>query len=479
MTLQRRLALASASAVLLTSLAATAVVYVTVQRMQTNQVDRQLLLRLQTSDPRMVQREINRSSQTTSFTDQASPLYLYDAYVKGVHLPRTGVTTVVPLSGTARSDRVDIHTVDIDSTLGNHVRVAQVKFPSGSVLRVMRSVDDITRNARDIGLAVALIGGGFSVLAAIGIALLVSRGLRPVRSLAEESMRAGQTGDFNALINPAPAKEKPDEVDELASALSFMAMSLNESRERQQRLVDDAAHELRTPLTSLRTNLQFLSQAASQGRPITEQSVTGALDDALAESSELADLTEELVALAATGAEPDRGWVEETVDVAQLAQDIAFRAKRRSGRDIVVTAPSGVCDVAGVRPRLERALGNIVGNATKFSDSGPIKVSVWLDGVWVRVAVEDAGPGIAPEDRSHVTDRFWRAPAMRGRPGSGLGLAIVADVAAENGGRLDIGHSEELGGARVVLSLPAAAGGSQSGADTSGEEQLPPPSGVH
>ena len=456
MTLQRRLALASAGAVLLTSLAATAVVFVTVRGMQTKQVDKQLTLRLQNSDPRMLRGEIERSAQTTSFITNGTPVYLYDAYLKGRHTPSTGVTTVVPMTGTARADIVDVRTVDIDSTLANHVRIAQVRFPSGSVLRVMRSVDDITRNARDIGLAVALIGSGFALLAAVGIALLVGSGLRPIRELAEDSVRAGQTGDFSGLIKPPADTQRPDEVAELTHALSFMAASLSESKDRQQRLVDDAAHELRTPLTSLRTNLQFLEQAAGQGRPLAEGAVTGALQDALAESSELADLTEELVALAATGAEPGRGWTQEVVDIAQLARDIGFRASRRSGRAIEVSTPAEGCDVLGVRLRLERALGNVVGNATKFCEDGPINVTVWADSGLARVAVEDAGPGIAPEDRARVTERFWRAPAMRGRPGSGLGLAIVADVVAECGGSVDIGHSQDLGGARIVVSLPLA-----------------------
>ena len=449
---------------LLTSLAATGVVFVTVRGMQTKQVDKQLTLRLQHSDPGTLRTEIERSAQTTSFLSNGSPVYLYDAYLKGTHTPGTGVTTVVPMSGAARSDVVDIRTVDIDSTLANHVRVAQVRFPSGSVLRVMRSVDDITRNARDIGLAVAFIGSGFALLAAVGIVLLVGSGLRPIRVLAEDSVRAGQTGDFSGLIKPQVETQRPDEVAELTHALSFMAASLSESKDRQQRLVDDAAHELRTPLTSLRTNLQFLEQAASQGRPLAEGAITGALQDALAESSELAELTEELVALAATGAEPGRGWTQEVVDIAQLARDITFRASRRSGRAIEVSTPSEGCDVLGVRLRLERALGNVVSNATKFCEDGPIRVTVWADAELARIAVEDSGPGIAPEDRARVTERFWRAPAMRGRPGSGLGLAIVADVVSECGGSLDIGHSQELDGARVVVSLPLAP-----------VQQLPPP----
>jgi hypothetical protein len=81
-TLQRRLALASAGAVLVTSLAATAVVFVTVRGMrQTKQVDKQLVLRLQDADLRMLQREIDQSARADSFLVQEAPRYLYDAFI--------------------------------------------------------------------------------------------------------------------------------------------------------------------------------------------------------------------------------------------------------------------------------------------------------------------------------------------------------------------------------------------------------------
>jgi two-component system, OmpR family, sensor histidine kinase MprB len=245
-------------------------------------------------------------------------------------------------------------------------------------------------------------------------------------------------------------------VNELTQALSFMAASVIESRNRQRRLVDDAAHELRTPLTSLRTNLQLLRQSVVQQRALTEADVAAALDDSLAESAELGDLTEELVALAATGGEHGSSWQQERVDALQLVREVAFRAKRRSGRTIEVFAKTAVCDVDAVRPRLERALANIIGNATKFAPEGAVRVSVSADADSVQIAVEDSGPGIAPEDRAQVTERFWRSPTTRGLPGSGLGLAIVSDVAIECGGQLDIAQSRDLGGARIVLSLPRA-----------------------
>lgn len=455
MTLRRKLALASAAAVLLTSLAATALVYVTVSKMQMSQVDRQLVLRLQTSDPRSLQRELQRSAEATSFTLGDNPAYLFDAVVGGRRIPDTGVTAVVSTATPVQVDRIALSTIDVDSTLVHHVRVAQVLLPSGSIVRVMRSVDDINAVVRDIGLAVALIGTGFAIVSAVAIALLVARGLRPLQALAGKASEAGKSGDFTPLTMAADATGK-DEVAELAHSLGFMAANVIDSRERQRRLVDDAAHELRTPLTSLRTNLQLLQQSHEQGRALSDADMRSALADSLAESSELADLTEELVALAATGGQHGSSWEHEQVDLNQLVADVVFRATRRSGRDIALTAATTPALVRAIRPRLERAVANVVGNATKFAPDGPIRVTVTAGSEALSVVVEDAGPGIAPEERQLATQRFWRSATTRGLPGSGLGLAIVADVAAECGGRVEIGHSHELGGARIALELPAS-----------------------
>ncbi|NDB18462.1 MAG: HAMP domain-containing protein, partial [Actinobacteria bacterium] len=277
MTLRRKLAFASALAVLLTSLVATAVVYFTVSKMQVSQIDRQLVLRLQASDPRTLERELRRSAEATSFTIGDNPAYLFDAIVNGRRIPGTGVTSIVSTTKPQRSDAITVSTVDVDSTLVHHVRIAQVQLPSGALVRVMRSIDDINTVVRDIGLAVALIGTGFAIISAVAIALLVAHGLRPLQALAAKASEAGKSGDFRPLLVEAE-RSGSDEVAELSHSLGFMAGNVIDSRERQRRLVDDAAHELRTPLTSLRTNLQLLQQSHQQGRPLSDEVMRSALE---------------------------------------------------------------------------------------------------------------------------------------------------------------------------------------------------------
>ena len=103
-----------------------------------------------------------------------------------------------------------------------------------------------------------------------------------------------------------------------------------------------------------------------------------------------------------------------------------------------------------VRPmQFERAVSNLVDNALKFSPTST-PVDVFVRGT--RIEVHDSGPGIAPEDRAFVFDRFYRAAATRSLPGSGLGLAIVKQFADIHGARTLVGASG-TGGAMVGLEL--------------------------
>jgi two-component system, OmpR family, sensor histidine kinase MprB len=107
--------------------------------------------------------------------------------------------------------------------------------------------------------------------------------------------------------------------------------------------------------------------------------------------------------------------------------------------------------VDGQAAALERALLNLVDNAAKFADDGPIEVRVEQGTVTVR----DHGPGIRDVDVAHVFDRFFRAVDQRSKPGSGLGLAIVKSVVDAHHGTVFAGNAEG-GGAELGFTLPVA-----------------------
>ena len=233
-----------------------------------------------------------------------------------------------------------------------------------------------------------------------------------------------------------------DEVGRLAASFNTMLIALDTSREQQQRLVVDASHELRTPLTAVRTNIDFLGHATTLDAEQRAQLIA----ETRLELDELTNLVSEMVELATDvrSQEP-----VEPVPLAEVADDVAARFRRRTGHEIVVDA-DGAGVVEGRRAMLDRAISNLVDNALKFSpDGAPVTVTV-RD---TTLEVADRGPGIAPEDRARVFDRFYRATSARTLPGSGLGLSIVSQIATLHGGTVAL-DARDGGGTIARLVLP-------------------------
>ncbi|MFI5680695.1 sensor histidine kinase [Streptomyces cellulosae] len=221
-----------------------------------------------------------------------------------------------------------------------------------------------------------------------------------------------------------------DEVGRLGRAFDRMLGRLAQSEEDQRRLVQDAGHELRTPLTSLRTNISLLRRI-DELPPGTREELVADLGQ---EARELTDLVNELVDLAAGQSDSEPA---QRVDLADLAEEVAGLARRRTGRQIVVRA-SGDTTTEGRPGMLTRAISNLVENAAKFDRDGTAPIEIGIAGParpgTVRVEVLDRGPGMADADLIRVFDRFYRAADARSLPGSGLGLSIVREVALAHGG---------------------------------------------
>ncbi|MFH8223780.1 ATP-binding protein [Streptomyces sp. NPDC018057] len=241
-----------------------------------------------------------------------------------------------------------------------------------------------------------------------------------------------------------------DEVGRLGRAFDRMLGRLAQSEEDQRRLVQDAGHELRTPLTSLRTNISLLRRI-DELPPATREDLVA---DLTQEARELTDLVNELVDLAAgqSDSEPPQ-----RVDLADIAEDVAGLARRRTGRDIVIRA-SGDTTAHGRPGMLQRAISNLVENATKFDRGGTAPIEIAVLGParpgTVRVEVLDRGPGVAEADLLRVFDRFYRAADARSLPGSGLGLSIVREVALAHGGA-PFAYRREGGGAVIGFTVGA------------------------
>jgi two-component system sensor histidine kinase MprB len=214
--------------------------------------------------------------------------------------------------------------------------------------------------------------------------------------------------------------------------------ALSDSVSKQRQLIQDASHELRTPLTSLRANTELLQRAG-----LSDNDRISILDDMRKEVDELADLSKELSELAADQRSLENPVV---VDLSELAEDVAERARRRTTGNVVVTA-SGDVTVVARQQQLERAVTNLIDNAIKFSpDSSDIEIQVFDK----RIQVRDHGPGIPDDDKPRVFDRFYRSTATRSMPGSGLGLAIVRQCADDN---LATVYIEDAPGGGTIIGL--------------------------
>ena len=251
-----------------------------------------------------------------------------------------------------------------------------------------------------------------------------------------------------------------DEVGRLGRAFDRMLGRLAQSEEDQRRLVQDAGHELRTPLTSLRTNISLLRRI-DELPPATRDELVADLGQ---EARELTDLVNELVDLAAGQSDTEP---PQRVDLADIAEDVAGLARRRSGRQITVRA-SGDTTTDGRPGMLQRAISNLVENAAKFDRDGTGPIEIAVSGPartgTVRVEILDRGPGIADSDLIRIFDRFYRAADARSLPGSGLGLSIVREVAMAHGGA-PFAVQREGGGAVIGFTVGGVPG---SGAGAGG-----------
>ena len=250
-----------------------------------------------------------------------------------------------------------------------------------------------------------------------------------------------ETGDLSERIEV----EGRDELSRLASSFNTMLGALEESTRARSQLVADASHELRTPLTSLRTNIEVL--ASDRQLPAGERERL--LSDVIEQLGEMTTLISELIELARGEqhqAEP------EDVRLDLVAAGAVERTKRnRPGVEFKTDLEESL--VYGVPETLDRALGNLLDNAAKWSPpDGEVEIAVHGGEVTVR----DHGPGIAEEDLPYVFDRFYRASSARGLPGSGLGLAIVRQVAQAHGGTV-VAERAEGGGTLMRFNLNGAA----------------------
>ncbi|HTT13096.1 MAG TPA: sensor histidine kinase N-terminal domain-containing protein [Burkholderiaceae bacterium] len=281
------------------------------------------------------------------------------------------------------------------------------------------------------------------VTLAVAIAFGVTRSLRPLgavgREIAQRSLE-----DLRPLEVAAPTEIAP-----LVNALDRLFERLRHATSAQQAFLADAAHQLRTPLTSLKTEIELalLEPHAPD--------VDATLRRLHAQATRGARLAGQLLAMARSDpgvqtVEPERLELKE---VASAAADEWVPHAVAAGIDLgFALAPASV---RGRRFLLREMLGNLVHNALEYAGRGSeVTVRSYTDHGTPVLEVEDNGPGIAPDERERVFERFYRASIASGH-GSGLGLAIVREIAVGHGAQVDLLDSPGGNGLLVRVRFPS------------------------
>lgn len=284
-------------------------------------------------------------------------------------------------------------------------------------------------------------------LATVGGALVARRALAPVGLMSRTARRI----TAEDLAERIPARGARDELDHLAETLNAMLTRLEAAFSEVRRFAADAAHELRTPLTALRGELEVGLRANR-----SPEEYRRVLQSALETAERLVRLAEDLLALSrATAGGLARSGPVDVEALALGALDAGARLVQ--GRGVTVRLGAVTPATAqGDQAALERALLNLVDNAVRYTPAGgKVEISTTLADGWVEIAVQDSGPGIAPEDAARVFEPFVRLEAGRAREaeGSGLGLAIARSIVTAHGGTLTL-DSTPGAGSRFTIRLP-------------------------
>jgi two-component system, OmpR family, sensor histidine kinase MprB len=451
MTFRVRVALLAAGAVALAAVSAAAIMYVVVQQQLTTQLDETL------KDAAAVSRQPQgggggRGGGPPRFPGSlGSPLSGRPDILAQVidtsgsvgrvdNQPLTALVTADARAVAAGTKPAYFFDTEIE---GSHLRVyvaqftAPTQFTQGTAIELWRPLDEIYGVLAETRLRLAIVALGAVALAAV-LGVIVSQGtLMPVRRLTDVVEEVGRTRDLSRRV----AGERPDELGRLAASFNSMLSALEVSLRQQRQLVADASHELRTPLTSLRTNLELLAR----GQPTDPEERQQVLVELVGQIERLSTLVGDLIDLAR---DEEATLPIEDVRLDEVVGE-AITDMRGRYPQVRFDAVLEETTVRGVRPRIARAVTNLLDNAGKWSPaSGVVEVSVHEG----EVSVRDHGPGVAPEDAARVFDRFWRASNARSLPGSGLGLSIVKDVAESHGGSVTLEQATG-GGARFRLRL--------------------------
>lgn len=275
----------------------------------------------------------------------------------------------------------------------------------------------------------------------------LTRGLSPLTAL-QDHIRSRRPDD----LSPIDPSGVPEEISPLVRSLNDMLGRLSQSIQLQKRFIADAAHQMKTPLAGMRMQSELAMRQSDR------EEIQRSLEQLSKSSVSATRMINQLLALARAENQSPQAMPFETVELTAIArstvQDWVQTAMTRR-IDLGFEGEDHLLNVRGNPTMLREMLNNLIDNALRYTQAaGSVTVRVRADQErgQALLEIEDNGPGIAPAERAHVFDRFYRILGSEVE-GSGLGLAIVKEIATRHGAEIDIFNNPRSQDARLPGSL--------------------------
>jgi two-component system, OmpR family, sensor histidine kinase PrrB len=310
------------------------------------------------------------------------------------------------------------------------------------------ATDELVENLRYRAVEVALLS---AVLAGAAGWFFGEVAMRPLARLRSTAERVSTSRDLSVRV---PSASGPREVDDLAHSLNIMLQRLQEAADSTESALassrafaGNAAHEMRTPLTSMQANLDILARNPN----LPADQMAEIVQAVVQEQTRLVRLLDALHTLARGDVVGDAQ--REPMDLADVV-GVAVDTIGRRFPDVTYNyeVPHVLTEISGWPDGLRLMAENLLTNAARHGGH-TVNVTVDREGEYMRLIVDDDGPGVPESERTSIFDRFYRGEGTI-VPGSGLGLALVAQQARLHGGDVVV-ESSPQGGARFVVSLKA------------------------
>jgi signal transduction histidine kinase len=321
----------------------------------------------------------------------------------------------------------------------------------GYRLLVGRDLRDVEAYRSRIDRTLAWTAAATVALGLAGAVFSTRNILRRVEAINRTSERIIH-GDFSQRV---ALDGSGDEFDQLSANLNAMLERTERLMTGMRQVTENIAHDLRTPLARLRARLEItLLERPDAGRAIEALRETiGEADRLLATFNALLKIAE-----AETGSRRNTLAV---VDLAEIARSMAelYEPVAEEKGLVLTVSTDPVIAVRGDRLLLSQVVVNLLDNALKYTPAGTVALSARREGTLARLEIADSGPGIPPDRREAVFDRFVRLESSRSTPGNGLGLSLVRAVATLHGGNVRLEETypgAAAPGLKAVFTLPAS-----------------------